>query len=58
MVMQAQPIYDCYQHIRSRLSYEPRVVYLTPRAGFLTRIWLRSSLSRRALCFCAVIMRA
>ncbi len=31
MVMQAQPIYDCYQHIRSRLSYEPRVVYLTPQ---------------------------
>jgi tRNA (guanine37-N1)-methyltransferase len=31
MVMQAQPIYDCYQSIRSRLPYQPRVIYLTPQ---------------------------
>lgn len=31
MVMQAQPIYDCYQSIVSELDYKPRVVYLTPQ---------------------------
>lgn len=31
MVMQAQPIYDCYQSIVSGLDYKPRVVYLTPQ---------------------------
>lgn len=31
MVMQAQPIYDCYQSIVSELDYTPRVVYLTPQ---------------------------
>ncbi len=31
MVMQAQPIYDCFQSIVSELDYKPRVVYLTPQ---------------------------
>ncbi len=31
MVMQAQPIYDAYQSIVSRIDYKPRVVYLTPQ---------------------------
>lgn len=31
MVMQAQPIYDCYRSIADRLAYRPRVIYLTPQ---------------------------
>lgn len=31
MLMQAQPIYDCYKAIESRLESRPRVVYLSPK---------------------------
>lgn len=33
MVMQAQPVYDCYQHVCGKISSDkrPRVVYLTPQ---------------------------
>lgn len=31
MVMQAQPVYDAYRSVADRLSYKPRVVYLTPQ---------------------------
>ncbi|MDD3340419.1 MAG: tRNA (guanosine(37)-N1)-methyltransferase TrmD [Lachnospiraceae bacterium] len=31
MVMQAQPVYDAYQSIASRLEKKPRVIYMTPQ---------------------------
>ncbi|MDY5578203.1 MAG: tRNA (guanosine(37)-N1)-methyltransferase TrmD [Lachnospiraceae bacterium] len=33
MVMQAQPVYDCYQHVCTEIGGEqkPRVIYLTPQ---------------------------
>lgn len=31
MLMQAQPIYDCYKAIESKLNTKPRVVYLSPK---------------------------
>lgn len=31
MVMQAQPIYDAYKSVRDKLSYKPRVVFLSPQ---------------------------
>lgn len=31
MVMQAQPVYDAYQHVVSSIGYRPRVIYLTPQ---------------------------
>lgn len=31
MVMQAQPIYDAYRSVRDKLSYKPRVVFLSPQ---------------------------
>lgn len=31
MVMQAQPIYDCYKSIAQRLDFRPRVLYMTPQ---------------------------
>ena len=31
MVMQAQPVYDCYKAVEAELGYKPRVVCLTPQ---------------------------
>ena len=31
MVMQPQPVYDCYEHIVEKLSEKPRVVYMNPQ---------------------------
>lgn len=31
MVMQAQPVYDCFRAVTEELPYRPRVVYLTPQ---------------------------
>lgn len=31
MLMQAQPVYDCYQAIRSKMKKDPRVIYVTPQ---------------------------
>ncbi len=31
MLMQAQPVYDCYQAIREKMDHAPRVVYVTPQ---------------------------
>jgi len=31
MVMQAEPVYRAYEHIRKNISKKPRVVYLTPQ---------------------------
>ena len=33
MVMQPQPIYDCYEHLCERIKKRPRVVYLTPQGS-------------------------
>ena len=30
MVMQAQPVYDCYKDIESKLEKKPRVLFMTP----------------------------
>ncbi|MBQ4531364.1 MAG: tRNA (guanosine(37)-N1)-methyltransferase TrmD [Lachnospiraceae bacterium] len=31
MVMQAQPVYDAYQHVEEKIGKKPRVIYLTPQ---------------------------
>lgn len=31
MVMQAQPVYDCYKNIVANIEKKPRVIYLTPQ---------------------------
>jgi len=31
MLMQAQPVYDCYKDIRNRIGHDARVVYMTPQ---------------------------
>lgn len=37
MLMQAQPIYDCYRHIVSPLNEKPHVIYLSPQGAVLTQ---------------------
>ena len=33
MVMQAEPVYDAYEHIEKKIGKKPRVVYLTPQGS-------------------------
>ena len=33
MLMQAQPVYDCWKSVVERIGYTPRTIYLTPQAG-------------------------
>ncbi len=51
MVMQAQPIYDCYQAIRKRLADAPRVVYLTPQGQVFNQEMARELAVEKSLVF-------
>lgn len=37
MIMQAQPIYDCYQSVCERVGTKPHLIYLTPQGKTLTQ---------------------
>ncbi len=37
MLMQAQPIYDCYKAIEDRLTTKPHVIYMSPQGAVLTQ---------------------
>lgn len=37
MLMQAQPVYDCYQHICESLQKKPYLIYLSPQGKVLTQ---------------------
>lgn len=37
MVMTAQPIYDCWKHIKKDLTYSPLTVYMSPQGKVLTQ---------------------
>ena len=37
MLMQAQPIYDCYKHIESTMSAKPHVIYMSPQGAVLNQ---------------------
>ncbi len=37
MLMQAQPIYDCYQYVCSEIKKKPHLVYLSPQGKVLTQ---------------------
>lgn len=37
MLMQAQPIYDCYRHLCSECSEKPHLIYLSPQGKVLTQ---------------------
>jgi len=37
MVMQAQPVYDCYKAIEEKMNSKPRVIYLTPQGTTFTQ---------------------
>ncbi len=33
MLMQAQPVYDCYKAVEEKIGHKPRVVYVTPQGS-------------------------
>ncbi|MDE6568521.1 MAG: tRNA (guanosine(37)-N1)-methyltransferase TrmD, partial [Lachnospiraceae bacterium] len=37
MVMQAEPVFRCYQDIVSRIASAPRVIYLTPQGSVFSQ---------------------
>ena len=37
MVMQAQPVYDCYMDIVKTMEKKPRVIYMTPQGGVFSQ---------------------
>ncbi len=37
MVMEAEPVYRCFEHICSEAGRRPRLVYLTPQGGVFTQ---------------------
>ncbi len=37
MLMQAQPIFDCYRHIESTMDAKPHVIYMSPQGTVLTQ---------------------
>jgi tRNA (guanine-N1)-methyltransferase len=37
MIMQAQPIYDCFMHIKKDLNYKPLFIYMSPKGTLLTQ---------------------
>ena len=37
MLMQAQPIYSCYEHICAQLGKKPKVIYMSPQGQVLTQ---------------------
>lgn len=37
MVMQAEPIYNCYRHVCEQLGEKPHTIYMTPKAYPLTQ---------------------
>ena len=37
MLMQAQPIYDCYKAIEEKIESKPRVIYVTPQGSVFTQ---------------------
>lgn len=37
MLMQSQPIYDCWEHICSQLGKKPKVIYMSPQGQVLTQ---------------------
>ena len=47
MVMQAEPIYRCYQAVCTQLDEKPHVIYMSPRAACSIRKKLRSFHKKR-----------
>lgn len=49
MVMQAQPIYDCIEAIKSQLSAKPRIIYMSPQGEVLTQKKVRELAAEQSL---------
>lgn len=46
MLMQAQPIYDCYQHICREIGKKPHLIFLSPQGKVLTQSKVKELSSR------------
>ena len=51
MVMQAQPVYDAFRSVADRLSYKPRVVYLTPQGKVFDQAMARELALEKGIVF-------
>ncbi len=51
MVMQAQPVYDAFRAVADRLSYKPRVVYLTPQGNVFNQAMARELALEKGIVF-------
>ncbi len=51
MVMQAQPVYDAYRSVRSRIDYDPRVIYLTPQGRVFNQTMARELALEKGIVF-------
>ena len=59
MIVQAQPIYDCFKAVEaSGNGQKPYVIYMSPQGKTLTQKRLLSFRKSRGLCLFAGIMRA
>ena len=57
MLMQAQPIYDCYQSLCENAEERPHFVYMSPQGQTLTQEKVKSLAQIPHLVLCAAIMR-
>ena len=53
MVMEAEPIYRCYEQICSEAGKRPRVIYLTPQGDVFLRKLRKIFQKKMCLSFCA-----
>ena len=51
MVMQAQPVYDCFRAITEGLDYKPRVIYLTPQGPVFNQSMAKEFAVERGIIF-------
>ena len=51
MLMQAQPVYDCYQAIEKKIGKKPRVVYVTPQGAVFNQNMARELAKEDELVF-------
>lgn len=51
MVMEAEPIYRCYEHICSKVGRRPRVIYLTPQGDVFSQSMAQDFSGDRELVF-------
>ena len=57
MVMQPQPVYDCYADITKAMQKKPRVIYMTPQGKVFSQAIAEELSKEENLIFYAAIMK-